>query len=98
MSVDFSLMQYWLATNRLDDGVEHHGTNDGDDEAPHIEATHATCSEEVEDPTTDDGSHDTNDDIEEYPLLCISLHDKRCDPSDETTENDIDKKTHMIGY
>ncbi len=85
----------WPLADGLDDSDENHGTNEGDEETPDIEPADVTSdTEEAEDPAPESGADNTNDDIEEDALLAIGTHDHGCDPADETSEDDINEKTH----
>lgn len=85
----------WPLADGLDDSDEYHGTNEGDEETPDIEPTDVTSdTEEAKYPAPQSGADDTDDDIEEDALLAIGTHDHGCDPTDETSEDDIDEKTH----
>lgn len=85
-----------LSAERFDDSDQDNRADEGDDETRDIEATHAAVTEEPSEPTAESGPDDTDDDIEQDALLAIRLHDHRGDPTDETSEHDVDEKTHMI--
>lgn len=88
-------MQFLLLAESLDDGNEYHSTYQSDGEATDIETGDATTeAKEAKDPTAKGGTDDSDDDIEEYTLLAICAHEHRGNPTDETTENDIDEKRH----
>ena len=57
------------------------------DETVEIETRNAGLTEERHNPTPDDGTDDTDDDIQKDALLAIGVHQERCDPADETSEN-----------
>jgi len=70
-------------------------TNEGNDETAEIETIDRTIdTEETKDPAAEDGTDDTDDDVEEDALLAISTHKHRGDPTDQSTEDNIDEETH----
>lgn len=75
---------------------KHDSSDKSDDEAIQVESGNAGLTEEGHNPTTDDSSDDTHDNIEEDTLLIISVHQKRCYPTDETSEDNPNDNTHKI--
>ncbi len=88
--------EWMLAVQGFDDRDEHHGADKCDDETLNIETAYAAIAEEADQPATKDRANNTDDDIEEDALLSIGVHEERCDPANDATEDDIDEKTHMI--
>lgn len=85
------------APESFDNSDENDGADERDDKAREVEAADISAkAEETEQPASQDGSDDSHDDIEENALLGIGMHEKRCYPSDDAAENDIDEKTHML--
>jgi hypothetical protein len=71
-----------------------HGPNQCHHETANIEAVYSAKTKKSENPTPQTGSHDTDDDIEKYPLTIIGTHDERRDPPDQPPKNNVDKEAH----
>ncbi len=63
------------------------GADDGDEQAPHVEARHARPADEVEDEATDDRAHDAEHDVEDQ-ALAPPVDDLARDESREQPEED----------
>jgi len=85
-----------LVSESFDDGDQDDGADERNDETREIETTDSAEAEVTSQPASQDGSDDSYDDIENNALLGIGIHEKRCGPSDEASENDIGDKTHMF--
>lgn len=79
----------------LEETDQDNSANQGNDEAAKVEAIDRTAdTEKTEYPAAEDGTYDTNDNIQKDTLLTVGAHKHRCDPTDQTSEDDIDEKTH----
>lgn len=83
-----------LAPNGFDNCDENDRADKGYEKAPEIEAAYAAVAEEADEVATKGGADDTDNHIKENSLLTVRLHDERCDPADDATEDDIDEKAH----
>jgi hypothetical protein len=63
----FSVGQASVSHRVLDD-QDHDRAHHGDEQAPHVEATHAAGPDEAEGESADDCAHDSQDDVDEEAL------------------------------
>lgn len=60
----------------------------GDNETVEVESCYSALAKEAHDPSSQDGAHNTNDNVHQRALLGISLHNNRSDPSCNCPKND----------
>lgn len=86
---------FGLTMEHFEESNQDNSADQSDHKTTEVEAIDcATDTEKAEDPAPEDGTYDTDDNIEKNTLLSIGAHEHRGDPADQTSENDIDEKAH----
>ena len=83
-----------LTSNSLNDPDENRGSKESNEKAVNIKAVYTISADDTHNPTTQSSANDTDNDIEKDPLLPISVHYKRGDPTNQSTKNNPKNNVH----
>lgn len=84
------------SSEQVNDAKQHNGTNERHDQRWKVEAAIVNIdtveAEHTENEAAQEGSNDTNYDVQQCALLCISAHNDTCQPTYQCTEHKPDDK------
>jgi hypothetical protein len=86
------------AAEKIDYREQDHRSEERNHESPYTEIALVDCAfaEKGRDQqATQERANDTNDDVQEYPLLRVGLHDEAREPTDNTADYQPNNKVHI---
>src|ERR1700724_1482940 len=88
------LRRHPSAAERADDPEQHDAPDEGDDDAPDVQAGRSDVAEHVEKPAADDRTDDADDEIAQYPTRAFTRHDGFCEEAGNDADDNPRKYVH----
>lgn len=83
------------APDKADQEDQHHRADDGNEQALQIEACHALCAEETEEPAAEKRTDDADDDVGDRAHFAVLAGEDAGDPACQCAKDEPDKDVHV---